>query len=207
MPKHKQTRRRHRSAARRPRVDGPLKSAKGAVRPDFHFPDSSSRSGRATIASGRVIKLDTAAAEKMAGGGARFFTRKHRKHLPFCPGTRVRGIIDERRRRSRMTSFATTASTSRSLLPIHSKVPGCCPTRFARRTRGQVQRRSESRATTSLTSWRPRLLRPSACKANAGRPRALSQRAGQADQTYVTRTRHTTPSSCRRRRRSGLARC
>src|SRR5438270_795827 len=52
-----------------PRVDGPLKvTGKAQYVSDFHFPGMLyAVPVEATIASGRVVKLDTAAAEKMPG--------------------------------------------------------------------------------------------------------------------------------------------
>jgi len=54
---------------RTPRVDGPLKvSGKAQYASDFHFPGQLyAVPVEATIASGRVTALDTAAAEKMPG--------------------------------------------------------------------------------------------------------------------------------------------
>ena len=52
-----------------PRVDGPLKvSGKAQYASDFHFPGMLyAVPVEATIANGRVVKLNTAAAEKMPG--------------------------------------------------------------------------------------------------------------------------------------------
>ena len=52
-----------------PRVDGPLKVTGAAqYTSDFHFPGTLyAVPVEATIANGRVMKLDTAAAEKMPG--------------------------------------------------------------------------------------------------------------------------------------------
>src|ERR1700704_6069614 len=57
-----------------PRVDGPLKvTGKAQYASDFHFPGLLyAVPVEATIANGRVLKLDTAAAEKMAGVRAIF---------------------------------------------------------------------------------------------------------------------------------------
>ncbi len=57
-----------------PRVDGPLKvSGKAQYTSDFHFAGMLyAVPVEATIASGRVAKLDTAAAEKMTGVRAIF---------------------------------------------------------------------------------------------------------------------------------------
>ena len=112
-------------------------------------------------------------------------------------------------RRSKMMSFATTANTSRSLSPIHSRAPKLLPMRFARPTRRTSTTSIPiSKRTTSPTWLRPHSSRPSACKANAGMPRALSQaHRSSSTKPMSRRPRRTTPSSCRRRPRSGMARC
>jgi xanthine dehydrogenase YagR molybdenum-binding subunit len=62
-----------------PRVDGPRKvSGLAQYTADFHFPGMLyAVPVEATIANGRVVKLDTAAAEKMPGVRAIF----HRENL------------------------------------------------------------------------------------------------------------------------------
>src|SRR4030081_1472604 len=62
-----------------PRVDGPLKvSGTAQYTSDFHFPGLLyAVPVEATIASGRVVKLDLAAAEKMPGVRAIF----HRENI------------------------------------------------------------------------------------------------------------------------------
>jgi xanthine dehydrogenase YagR molybdenum-binding subunit len=82
-----------------PRVDGRLKVSGGAkYASDFHF------SGmlyavpvEATIASGRVVKLDTAAAEKMPGVRAVFHRENIGKIFRSALGSGFDGIVDERR--------------------------------------------------------------------------------------------------------------
>src|SRR3981189_2475001 len=82
-----------------PRIDGPLKvSGKAQYTSDFHFPGTLyAVPVEATIANGSVVKIDTAAAEKMPGVRAIF----HRGNIgkifssPLGPG--FPGIIDERR--------------------------------------------------------------------------------------------------------------
>jgi xanthine dehydrogenase YagR molybdenum-binding subunit len=82
-----------------PRVDGPLKvSGKAQYASDFHF------SGMlyavpvgATIANGRVVKLDTAAAQKMPGVRAVFHRENIGKIFRSIQGPGFAGIIDERR--------------------------------------------------------------------------------------------------------------
>ncbi len=68
-----------------PRVDGPLKvSGLAMYATDHHFPGLlHGVPVEATIANGRVLKLDTAAAEKMPGVRAIFHRAKYRKNLSF----------------------------------------------------------------------------------------------------------------------------
>jgi len=84
---------------RTPRVDGPLKvTGKAQYASDFHFPGMLyAVPVEATIASGRVAKLDTAAAEKMPGVRAIFHRENIRKIFRSVQGQGFEGIIDERR--------------------------------------------------------------------------------------------------------------
>src|SRR6266571_4733238 len=81
------------------RVDGPLKvTGKAQYASDFHFPGMLyAVPVDATIASGRVIKLDTAAAEKMPGVRAIFHRENIGKIFRSVQGQGFEGIIDERR--------------------------------------------------------------------------------------------------------------
>src|ERR1700716_3845207 len=82
-----------------PRVDGPLKvSGTAQYASDFHFPGMLyAVPVEATIASGRVTKLDTAAAEKMPGVRAIFHRENIGKISRSVHGEGFEGIIDERR--------------------------------------------------------------------------------------------------------------
>ena len=84
---------------RTPRVDGPLKvngTAKYAS--DYHFPGMLyAVPVEATIANGKVLKLDTAAAEKMPGVRAIFHRENIGKIFRSVQGPGFEGIIDERR--------------------------------------------------------------------------------------------------------------
>ena len=84
---------------RTPRVDGPLKvSGKAQYASDFHFPGQLyAVPVEATIASGRVVKLDTAAAEKMPGVRAIYHRGNIGNIFRSVPGQGFEGIIDERR--------------------------------------------------------------------------------------------------------------
>src|SRR6267142_1411076 len=84
---------------RTPRVDGPLKvSGKAQYASDFHFPGMLyAVPVEATIANGRVIKLDTAAAQKMPGVRAILHRESIRKIFRSTTGPGFGGITDERR--------------------------------------------------------------------------------------------------------------
>jgi xanthine dehydrogenase YagR molybdenum-binding subunit len=82
-----------------PRVDGPLKvSGMAQYASDFHFPGMLyAVPVEATIASGRVVKLDTAAAEKMPGVRAIFHRANIGKIFSSVLGKGMEGICIERR--------------------------------------------------------------------------------------------------------------
>jgi xanthine dehydrogenase YagR molybdenum-binding subunit len=82
-----------------PRVDGPLKvTGKAQYASDFHFPGQLyAVPVEATIASGRVTGLDTAAAEKMPGVRAIFHRGNIGKISRSALGQGFEGITDERR--------------------------------------------------------------------------------------------------------------
>ena len=82
-----------------PRVDGPLKvSGKAQYASDFHFPGMLyAVPVAATIANGRVIELDTAAAQKMPGVRAVFHRENIGKIFRSVQGPGFAGIMDERR--------------------------------------------------------------------------------------------------------------
>src|SRR5881396_3287398 len=82
-----------------PRVDGPLKvSGKAQYTSDFRFPGMLyAVPVEATIANGRVVKLDTAAAEKMPGVRAIFHRQNIGKIFRSVPGQGFEGICEERR--------------------------------------------------------------------------------------------------------------
>src|SRR5882724_8913788 len=81
------------------RVDGPLKvTGKAQYTSDFHFPGLLyGVPVEATIAKGKVVKLDTAAAEKMPGVRAIFHRENIGKIFRSVQGTGFEGISDERR--------------------------------------------------------------------------------------------------------------
>src|SRR5882762_2429489 len=82
-----------------PRVDGPLKvSGVAQYASDFHFPGMLyAVPVEATIANGKIQKLDTAAAEKMPGVRAIFHRENIGKIFRSVLGSGLDGIVDERR--------------------------------------------------------------------------------------------------------------
>src|SRR5438105_14430855 len=82
-----------------PRVDGPLKvSGRAQYTSDFHFPGMLyAVPVEATIANGRVVKLDTAAAEKMPGVRAIFHRDNIGKIFRSTQGQGIEGTCEERR--------------------------------------------------------------------------------------------------------------
>src|SRR5438874_3284762 len=82
-----------------PRVDGPLKvSGVAQYASDFHFPGLLyAVPVEATIANGKIQKLDTTAAEKMPGVQAIFHRENIGKIFRSVQGQGFEGIVDERR--------------------------------------------------------------------------------------------------------------
>jgi xanthine dehydrogenase YagR molybdenum-binding subunit len=82
-----------------PRIDGPLKvSGTAQYASDFHFPGMLyAVPVEATIANGRVVKLDSAAAEKMPGVRAIFHRANIGKIFRSVLGKGMEGICVERR--------------------------------------------------------------------------------------------------------------
>ncbi len=82
-----------------PRVDGPLKvSGTAQYTSDFHFPGQLyAVPVEATIANGRVVQVDTTAAEKMPGVRAVFHRENIGKIYRSVLGAEFDGICDERR--------------------------------------------------------------------------------------------------------------
>jgi xanthine dehydrogenase YagR molybdenum-binding subunit len=82
-----------------PRVDGALKvSGKAQYTSDFHFPGMLyAVPVEATIANGRIVKLDTSAAEKMPGVRAILHRENIGKMLRSTLGQGMEGICEERR--------------------------------------------------------------------------------------------------------------
>jgi len=98
-------------------VEGPLKvTGKAQYTSDFHFPGMLyAVPVEATIANGRVVKLDTAAAEKMPGVRAIFHRQNIGRSSARSRDQDLKVSPTSVARRSRTTSFGTTANMSRSL--------------------------------------------------------------------------------------------
>ena len=135
--RHKKSRRLRRSAATRRAWMARCKvTGQAQYTSDFHFPGMLyAVPVEATIANGRVVKLDTAAAEKMPGVRAIFHRENIGKIFRSTSGAGVRRHLRRAppavRGRCR---FATTANTSRSPWRTRSRPPRPPPMRFARRT-------------------------------------------------------------------------
>src|SRR5918995_2718695 len=82
-----------------PRLDGPMKvSGKAQYTSDFHFPGTLyAVPVEATIANGRIVKLDTSAAEKMPDVRAIFHRENIGKMFRSPLGQGMEGICEERR--------------------------------------------------------------------------------------------------------------
>src|SRR3979409_570051 len=99
MPTTQETPRMSPIGRKTPRIDGPLKvSGVAQYASDFHFPGMLyAVPVEATIPSGRVIKLDTAAAEKMPGVRAIFHRENIGKIFRSTMGPGFSGVCEERR--------------------------------------------------------------------------------------------------------------
>src|SRR6184192_4871721 len=82
-----------------PRVDGPQKvTGVAQYTSDFHFPGTLyAVPVEATIANGRIVKLDTSAAGKMPGVRAIFHRENIGKMFRSTLGQGMEGICEERR--------------------------------------------------------------------------------------------------------------
>ena len=194
-----------------PRVDGPLKVSRNrrSTPPTSTFPGCSMpfRSKRRSPTA--AWSSSTRPRPRKCPACERFFiarTSERSSARSWDRGSKASSTSVARR--SRTMSFATTANTSRSPWRTRSRPPKPRPMRFApptpRRSRTSTP---TSKPTTSPTWLPPRSARPSACKASAAMPRALSQpRRSSSTRPMSRRPRRTTPSSCTRRPRSGMDR-
>ena len=172
-----------------PRVDGPLKvTGVAQYTSDFHFPGLLyAVPVEATIASGKITTLDTAAAEKMPGVRAIFHRENIGKSFVRPRGRVSPASASSDGRRSKTMSFVTMGNMSRSPSRILSRP------RKPRRTQSLLPTRKRSR--TSSTNSKPRMIRTWSMTSYG--PRALAERARRRrgafasapvklDQTYVT---------------------
>jgi xanthine dehydrogenase YagR molybdenum-binding subunit len=104
-------------------VDGPLKvTGKAQYASDFHFPGLLyGVPVEATIANGKVVKLDTAAAEKMPNVRAIFHRGNIGKIFRSVRDRDSRHLVTSGGRHSKTTSSAITASTLRWLSRTRSR--------------------------------------------------------------------------------------
>ena len=194
-----------------PRVDGPQKvTGMAQYTSDFHFPGMLyAVPVEATIANGRVVKLDTAAAEKMPGVRAIFHRENIGKIFRSILGQGFEGICEERRppfeddvvRYYGQYIALAVADTFETAKAAADAV------RVDLR-QGQAERRRPTSKRTTIPTWLPpRSARATACKASAATPRPLSRpRRSSSTRPMSRRPRRTTPSSCTRRPRSGMDR-
>ena len=167
-----------RSAASTPRVDGPLKvSGTAQYTSDFHFPGLLyAVPVEATIANGRVVKLDTAAAEKMPGVRAIFHRGNIGKIFRSVPGPGFEGIC-------RRAPAAVRGRRGPLLRPVRRAGRGRhVRGRQGRRRRGSRHLR-QRRSRTSIPTSRPTTSRT--CRPRSARNRVQSER-GDADAAFAT---------------------
>ena len=163
----------------------------------------------ATIANGRVVKLDTAAAEKMPGVRAIFHRENIGKIFRSVLGPGFEGIM-------RRAAPAVRGRRRSLLRPVHrARRGGHVRDRQGRRRcgsrdlrQGEAERRdrpqSGRRARRGCHHVRP--AQPPAKPARRRRGRFRDARRSSSTRPTSRRPRRTTPSSCTRRPRSGTAR-
>ena len=193
-----------------PRVDGPLKvSGQAQYTSDFHFPGMLyAVPVEATIANGRVVKLDTAAAEKMPGVRAIFHRENIGKIFRSILGPGFEGICEERRppfeddvvryygqyiALAVADTFETAKAAADAVRVTYAK------------EKPNVE--TDLKADDDPDVVAPRSACATACKASAATPRPrLQARRSSSTKPMSRRRRRTTRSSCTRRPRSGRAR-
>ena len=162
----------------------------------------------ATIANGRVVKLDTAAAEKMPGVRAIFHRENIGKIFRSILGPGFEGICDERRppfeddvvryygqyiALAVADTFETAKAAADAVRVTYAK------------EKPNVE--TDLEPTTSPKWLPPHSACASDCKASVATPMPLSRpRRSSSTRPMSRRPRHTTPSSCTRRPRSGMDR-
>ena len=173
-----------------PRVDGPLKvTGTGAVH--LRLPlsrDAVCRAGRGDDRQRPRGQARHGRGRENARRARDFSSREHRKDLPLGPGSRdSKASATSGARRSRTTSFATTANTSRWRWRTRSRPPRPLPMRFASPT----PRKSRTSRPTSKRTTSPTWLPPRSARAT----RLQSQR-GDAEGAFATRAGQARPDLC-----------
>ena len=194
-----------------PRVDGPLKvSGKAQYASDFHFPGMLyAVPVGATIANGRVVKLDTAAAQKMPGVRAIFHRENIGRIFRSVQGPGFAGIIDERRppfeddvvryygqyvALAVADTFETAKAAADAVRVTYAQ------------EKPNVDTDLESRRRARRGGHHVRHERAPAEPARRRRRGVRHARRSSSTRPMSRRPRRTTPSSCTRRPRSGTGR-
>ena len=194
-----------------PRVDGPLKvSGMAQYTSDFHFPGMLyAVPVEATIANGKVIKLDTAAAEKMPGVRAIFHRANIGKIFRSVMGQGFEGICEERR--PPFEDDVVRYYGQYIALAVADTFEAAKAAADAVRVtydKNKPNVETDLKADDDPEVVPPPTARRSACKASAATPRPLSPaRRSSSTKPMSRRPRRTTRSSYRGRPRSGMARC
>ena len=193
-----------------PRIDGPLKvSGTAQYASDFHFPGMLyAVPVEATIANGRVEKLDTAAAEKMPGVRAIFHRANIGKIFRSVKGEGLKRICEERRPPFEddvvryygqyiglavADTFETAKAAADAVRVTYDKD----------KPNVENDLKADDDPAVIETTYGPE----HRLKASAATPTPLSQaRRSSSTKPMSRRPRRTTPSSCTRQPPSGMAR-
>ena len=197
---------------RTPRVDGPLKvTGTAQYASDFKFPGLLyAVPVEATIANGRVVSLDTAAAEKMPGVRAIFHRANIGPIFRSTLGQGFEGIVDERRppfaddvvRYYGQYIALAVGDTFESARAAADAVRAT----YVKETSERLDRaQGRRRARRGRHLVRPRQTPPERARATPRRPSPA--RPSGSTRPTSRRPRRTIPSSCRRRRPCGTATC
>ena len=174
-----------------PRVDGPLKvSGKAQYTSDFHFPGLLYA---VPVGGDDCQRPDSGTGYGLGRKDARcagdLSSREYRKDLPLDSATRIfKASVKSGVRRSKTTSFGTTASISRSPWPTPSKLPEPPPMRFAQRMPRKSLTSKHIWKPTTIPTWLTRRsARGTACDSQRGDvDAAFASAPVKLDQTYVT---------------------
>ena len=157
---------------------------------DFHFPGMLyAVPVEATIANGRIVKLDTTAAEKMPGVRAIFHRENIGKIFRSVPGVGFEGICDERRPPFeddiiRYYGQYVALAVADTFEAAKAAADAVRVTYAKEKPNVATDLQADDEPDVVVTTVRSG---DSACKASAATPTALSPtRAVKLDQTYVT---------------------